>query len=158
MNEFFSETTFGMKKFSIQEQMYGHLTRLSLLQVVFWLSFSLGLQLRSEFLEYWTCHILLSRLIEILFSLTFGLVSFSFSTLAETWDKSFHNKEIFVFSKKKNPQKIPTLPTPCHVLHYALSSLLHQKYLFTSRRVIVQTLVLTHRCTLVIFFLIDGCW
>lgn len=132
--------------------MYGHLTRLSLLQVVFWLSFSLGLQLRSEFLEYWTCHILLSRLIESLFSLTFGLVSFSFSTLAETWDRSFHNQEIFVFSKKKPSKKIPILPTSCHVLHYALSSLLHQKSLFTSRRVIVQTLVLTHRCTLVIFF------
>ena len=107
--------------------MYGHLTRLSLLQVGFWLSFSLGLQLRSEFLEYWTCHILLSRLIEILFSLTFGLVSFSFSTLAETWDRSFHNQEIFVFSKKKNPQKIPTLPTSCHVLHYALSSVTSSK-------------------------------
>ena len=87
--------------------MYGHLTRLSLLQVGFWLSFSLGLQLRSEFLEYWTCHILLSRLIESLFSLTFKLVSFSFSTLAETWDRSFHNQEIFVFSKKKKPSKNP---------------------------------------------------
>ena len=108
--------------------MYGHLTRLSLLQVVFWLSFSLGLQLRSEFLEYWTCHILLSRLIEILFSLTFGLVSFSFSTLAETWDRSFHNQEIFVFSKKKNPQKNP------YIAHF-MSCIALCSVVFTSSKI-----------------------
>ena len=108
--------------------MYGHLTRLSLLQVVFWLSFSLGLQLRSEFLEYWTSHILLSRLIEILFSLTFGLVSFSFSTLAETWDRSFHNQEIFVFSKKKKPSKNP------YIAHF-MSCIALCSVVFTSSKI-----------------------
>lgn len=108
--------------------MYGHLTRLSLLQVVFWLSFSLGLQLRSEFLEYWTCHILLSRLIEILFSLTLDL----YHLVSPRWRKL--EIEVSTIKRFSFSLKEKTLKKNPYIAHF-MSCIALCSVVFTSSKI-----------------------